>query len=284
LRAWSASGFAQTTIPENDPYLQDYILTHPLGEPPPDYSEISSAPELILVILLIAIAILLIRLRHSPAWQSLIPAWLRFLISSWLRLSEHLRRGLTRLYLVVAVPWTAWFGYRLLDAHNPRLAFDAFWSLLIVPIGFPIATIVVLWVIAGFQEPTGAASSTDQPESSAARAKHYYAIIADAVSQLENKDKQARATLYAQARTILVDKLNGQNWGQFRRECKALENAIRQFEAQKRQGGSIEARRRDIIATRFHNFTFSFDFVSTVVDHRCHVSITILGGALAKSF
>jgi hypothetical protein len=45
--AWSASGFAQTTIPENDPYLQDYILTHPLGEPPPDYSEISSALELI---------------------------------------------------------------------------------------------------------------------------------------------------------------------------------------------------------------------------------------------
>jgi hypothetical protein len=82
----------------------------------------------------------------------------------WLSLSEHVRRGLTRLYLVVSVPWVAWFGHLLFDAlqqDDQDLASDAFWFLLIVPIGVPIVGFAVLWVIAGFRKREPASTSKD---------------------------------------------------------------------------------------------------------------------------
>lgn len=77
----------------------------------------------------------------------------------WLRLPLHLRRGLLRLYIAVSVPWIAFFGYRFLAALQDRYqhhAFGAFWSLLIVPVGGPILSRVIMWVLDGFRksEPT----------------------------------------------------------------------------------------------------------------------------------
>jgi hypothetical protein len=86
---------------------------------------------------------------------ALVAIWRRFLRVHWLELPQHIRTGVLRLYAVVAVPWIAWFGYRLFDAlqrHNERLASSAFWWLLIVPIGAPIVLAATLWVIAGFRK------------------------------------------------------------------------------------------------------------------------------------
>ena len=178
-----------------------------------------------------------------------------FFKSLWLRLPEHVRRGLTRLYLVVSVPWVAWFGYGLFDAFqqgDDDLASNAFWSLLIVPIGAPIVAFAVLWVVVGFWKrepaPTGKDDGSNPPNPwgrpaekpvgpslhLGPRTKHYYAIIEHAVSQLENKDSQSRETLYAQARTILDQKLQGQPDWDAQQERKAFEKAIRDFEGFKK--------------------------------------------------
>jgi hypothetical protein len=85
--------------------------------------------------------------------------WEHFGRAHWLRLPEHLRKGLTRLYLVVAVPWVAWYGYQISDAAqrsssyaSERAMSHAFWSLLIVPIGGPVLLLVIMWVLAGFRK------------------------------------------------------------------------------------------------------------------------------------
>jgi hypothetical protein len=71
----------------------------------------------------------------------------------WHGLPLHLRRGLLRLYIAVSAPWVAFFGYQFLDAlqdgYRHHTA-EAFWSLLIVPLGGPIVLLVLMWVLAGF--------------------------------------------------------------------------------------------------------------------------------------
>jgi hypothetical protein len=154
------------------------------------------------------------------------------------------------------VPWIAWVGYQLVDAlqqDDQDLASDAFWFLLIVPIGAPLFTLAILWVIAGFRktnpkrqrskedpnpslpwgEPspeakTQAPSVTDAAEPSAPN--NYYALISDAVSRLEDKSEKARQAIYVKARTVLADKLQGYGRSDTRREWKALEKAIRDVE------------------------------------------------------
>jgi hypothetical protein len=167
----------------------------------------------------------------------------------WLSLSEHVRRGLTRLYLVVSVPWVAWFGYLLFDAlqqDDQDLASDAFWFLLIVPVGIPIFAAAILWVIAGFRktEPTkqrskqdpspsmpwGEPSSEAKTQTPSAATHNYYALISDAVSQLEDKSEEARQAIYVKARNVLADKLQGYGRRDTQREWKALEKAIRDVE------------------------------------------------------
>lgn len=77
------------------------------------------------------------------------------------RLPSHLRRGLLRIYIALAVPWVAFFGYRFFDAlQHPyqHRAFGAFWSLLIVPVGGPILLLVIMWVLAGFRKSEQTAS------------------------------------------------------------------------------------------------------------------------------
>jgi hypothetical protein len=86
---------------------------------------------------------------------ALIAIWRRFVKPHWLRLPQHIRTGFLRLYGVVAVPWIAWFGYGLFDAlqqDDQDQASEAFWLMLIVPIGAPIVLTAVLWVIAGFRK------------------------------------------------------------------------------------------------------------------------------------
>jgi hypothetical protein len=63
--------------------------------------------------------------------------WKRFGEARWLKFPPHFRRGLVRLYLVAAVPWAVWYGYRIwlasassryrsFDLHR---ASDDFWHL-----------------------------------------------------------------------------------------------------------------------------------------------------------
>jgi hypothetical protein len=86
---------------------------------------------------------------------TIIWAWTRFAKLQWLSLPMHQRRGLLRLYFLVAVPWFAWFGYKSIDGiqHNSRYGAHAFWSLISVPIGGPILLLVIVWVISGFRKP-----------------------------------------------------------------------------------------------------------------------------------
>jgi hypothetical protein len=95
--------------------------------------------------------------------------WQRHGAAYWSKFPQHLRRGLVRLYLVLAVPWVAWFGFQIL-LNGPRWKYlsHAFWSMLVMPIGGPIEFFVIAWVIAGFQhssiEPE-IQQSTAQPGS-----------------------------------------------------------------------------------------------------------------------
>jgi hypothetical protein len=156
----------------------------------------------------------------------------------------HVRQGLLRLYLVVAVPWAAWYGYQLLDAinrHRPqRYVSEAFRSLLIVPIGAPVIFVIVVWVVAGFQksaarsdasitrktDPTSPMPATD------AKSADYYPVIARAVAGLTENTQQARQAVYDRARSVLLTQLGGQDAPRARieREQDALEAAIEKVE------------------------------------------------------
>jgi hypothetical protein len=102
-----------------------------------------------LITLLVTIPLLLAGLRLAPTWE--------FIGSYWHGLPVHLRRGMTRLYLVVSVPWVAWYGYQLIDATqhdyyiSRRVIPHAFWLLVSVPIGGPILLVVIVWVLNGFR-------------------------------------------------------------------------------------------------------------------------------------
>jgi hypothetical protein len=172
--------------------------------------------------------------------------WERFGQRHWLRLSEHLRRGITRLYLVVTVPWVAWYGYKVYDAlqqdgyeTTPEVS-GAFWSLLIVPIGGPVLFLVVVWVVAGFQK-----SKPERPQSTSTikapllkrsssasnRLPHeYYVIINRAVSKLSPNSTAARQRVYDHARNALQSQLLNHDPSVIERERGALEGAIRNVE------------------------------------------------------
>jgi hypothetical protein len=81
----------------------------------------------------------------------------------------HIRRGLLRLYIAVSAPWIAFFGYRFLDAlqhYDQHRASEAFWSLLVVPIGGPFLLLVLTWVFAAFRKKEHTASETIDARSS----------------------------------------------------------------------------------------------------------------------
>jgi hypothetical protein len=158
----------------------------------------------------------------------------------WSRLPEHLRRGLLRLYVVVTVPWVAWFGYQLLDHlqrpyySRSRHAAETFWSLLLVPIGGPILLLVIVWVVAGFRKSALGVDKAHVIPTKAATHRStgdYYSVIAQAVVGLPDNTVEARQALYDRARTTFTAQLDGQDPSWIKYERRTLERAIRQVES-----------------------------------------------------
>ena len=192
--------------------------------------------------------------------------WQRHVRGRWLGLPVHLRRGLQRLYLVISVPWVAWFGYRLLDAGSlhywrwPYISRDL-WLLLIVPVGGPILLIVIIWVIEGFQKSgwqvekpqhtPNADEVPSEPISAVSRsAEDYYAIINRAVSALLSNDRANRHQVYDRVRAVFKTELRGTDRLRIKNERKALEKAIRKVEDE------AAARQRNEKGSRRHQRSF----------------------------
>jgi uncharacterized membrane protein YhaH (DUF805 family) len=159
--------------------------------------------------------------------------------SYWLKVPQHLRRGLLRLYLVLSVPWVAWFALQIL-ANGPRWRnlSHAFLLLLIVPIGEPVVLFVISWVVAGFQK-TGTtfensrSTSDESPEPAAhSSPEDYYDLISRAVKKLPTNDYHARQEMYRRAKELLHNQLHGQGRSYTKAEWRALEHAIRKAEAE----------------------------------------------------
>lgn len=103
-----------------------------------------------------------------------------------LGIPDHWRKGLLRLYLAIAIPWSGWFGYAAFEANrvyvfnrdyvnaldaspnsdrryyvqsdNIRYQFlqernAALRMLPIVPVGLPPLAVVCAWIAAGFGRP-----------------------------------------------------------------------------------------------------------------------------------
>jgi hypothetical protein len=83
--------------------------------------------------------------------------WWSFGNYQWKRLPMNVRTGLFRLYIVVCVPWVAWFGYAALDAalsHSdyPHHVSGVTWKALLIPVGVPLSLLVVFWIMSGFKQ------------------------------------------------------------------------------------------------------------------------------------
>jgi hypothetical protein len=158
-------------------------------------------------------------------------------MTHWSRLPEHLRRGLLRLYVVVSVPWVAWFGYQLLDHlqrpyySRSRHAAAAFWSLLVVPVGGPILFLVIAWVIGGFRKSALGAHPIPTEAATHRSTGDYYSVIAQAVFGLPDNTVEARQALYDRARTTFTAQLDGHDQSWIKDERRTLERAIRQVES-----------------------------------------------------
>ena len=149
-------------------------------------------------------------------------------------LPEHLRRGLLRLYVVVSVPWVAWFGFQLLEHlqhyyySSSRYTADVFW-LLLVP-GGPILFLVIIWVVAGFRKSALGAHPIPTEAAPHRSTADYWPVIAQAVSELPDNTVEARQALYDRARTTFTAQLNGQDPSWIKYERRTMEGAIRQVE------------------------------------------------------
>jgi uncharacterized membrane protein YhaH (DUF805 family) len=135
------------------------------------------------------------------------------------------------------VPWVAWFGFQIL-INGPRSEnlSNAFWSMLIVPIGGPVLFFLIAWVVAGFQQ------SKLKPETQSAATPHYqplhthrlphdfYAVISRAVGELTINSFVTRRELYRGARIALQNQLGGQERSHTKKEWRALEDAILKVE------------------------------------------------------
>jgi len=152
----------------------------------------------------------------------------------------HVRRGLLRLYFVVAVPWVAWFGLQLIEAyashdryyrqvHEGRI----FRSMLAVPVGAPLVCLIVVWIVDGFRKPT---ARRDDPQlgSPCRSSVDYYPLIARAVAKLDDNSPLARVAVYGRARRALTAQLRAQEPStaepRIAQERRALEEAIRRVE------------------------------------------------------
>ena len=146
----------------------------------------------------------------------------------------HIRKGLLRLYVAVAVPWAVWYGVQVQDAidrhRGQRYVSEAFRSLLIVPIGAPILFVIVVWVVAGFQK--SARTSDPAAPNATPPEPDYHLIIARAVADLADNTSEARQAIYERARSVLVSQLRQQGTPELQIiiEQDELEAAIRKVE------------------------------------------------------
>jgi hypothetical protein len=165
-------------VQDDDLLRQKYPdLARSLGLLPPE-------PPPIWPLVLLALLTLLLLIGGAWLWKRRRVLWHRLDIPT---LPRHVQRGLLRLYLVITVPWVAWFGYYILvalDRDDP--VSGAVWSLLIVPVGGPLLYLVACWVIAGFREPEVRPKADEAPPRSEAPSHRapadYYPVIARAVS------------------------------------------------------------------------------------------------------
>jgi hypothetical protein len=63
----------------------------------------------------------------------------------------HVRRGLQRLYVAIAIPWVAWFSYAAYESHSSAKRLQAIYTLFLVPVGGPLLCMVLIWIVAGFR-------------------------------------------------------------------------------------------------------------------------------------
>jgi hypothetical protein len=154
------------------------------------------------------------------------------------------RRGLWRVYIVITVPWVAFFGVQYLDKlkrHHFYLrdVFSReFWILAVVPLGGPLLFLIIAWIIAGFRDPV--------PDASAAK-PDYEAFLRRAVSKLPENNSEARQQLYERAQAALAGKVGQQQSltspEDIAREKKSLGRAIQRLEQQELQVERLQSRK-----------------------------------------
>jgi hypothetical protein len=199
-------------------------------------------PPPIWPLVLLALLTLLLLIGAVRLWKRRRVLWRRLGIPT---VPHNVQRGLLRLYLVISVPWVAWFGFHILgalDRHRP--VSGAVWSLLIVPIGGPLLYLAAVWVIAGFRMVPEVRPKVDEAPPRSEPPSHrppadYYPAIARAVSGLANDTPEARQTLYDRARTMLIAQLHEHDQLQIECERRALEDAIRRVENQRKAPESL---------------------------------------------
>jgi hypothetical protein len=85
----------------------------------------------------------------------------------------NLRIGLRRLYIAVALPWVAWFGYHVAlygnqssySASARQHLSTSVLLLLLVPLGAPVILKVIIWIVQGFVPPNVEKTSKTQNQS-----------------------------------------------------------------------------------------------------------------------
>jgi hypothetical protein len=164
--------------------------------------------------------------------------WQRNVRDRWLEIPHHIRRGVTRLYLVITVPWVAWFGFRVIIALQTRrewLVPDLILSLLLLPIALALLISAIIWVALGFQRSRYAAKRTPWTHPKSPTQSHvpnipnpleasdkFYQLLGNAFEQSENGDSGHRLALYRKVRAILTNQIADQGKARAKVEHRAL--------------------------------------------------------------
>jgi hypothetical protein len=75
-----------------------------------------------------------------------------FAIRLWTTVPPHIRRGLLRSYVAIAVPWVAWFGYLACEAHSSAKRSQAFYASFWFRLAVLSCAWCSSWIVAGFRK------------------------------------------------------------------------------------------------------------------------------------